>query len=703
MPGISSLILPSFLLDLRTYPRPIPNTRPIMFLTAQIVITRAWLIVIALGFFLLAARFYLRIFRSLILMTVLLLALLGATKVPEFMLQIYPETAAGLCLFLGLNALFFPFAKTWLNRIALIGGIGFLPWLHQRFIPLALSLYVLHLVQALRSKRGRKDALWIGLGLAVIGLGYASYFYAITGNPMPWSLYRLWGTSYTRAAIFPSGFFGYLFDTTSGLLSQFPVFLFALTGMYWGAKHDRGPTGKLLAVVLPYFCLICITPWHGIAWETTRMSLVLFPLFLVFVGYTIRSLFTDTSWPHLVFYSAGLAFLLWNRAHHFWEISLGNVLILPHQVGYIIQSAAVLILFGLAFWGLDLWTKKKRLALPLARIRLYLRECSRRLKGAAFWPRVGKGLAGLGLAIPLLYGFVFTNNWADKTMTSSYFGGIVKISRRPEARLHRKDRPSIGQRRTDKEFIDIFRWDVPFELRPGRRRQSLPLGTRTLSEKCPAGCYRVELEFQEAPPEFTQMSLDFMGETRNIEITSQPGTTRLAAAYLVFQDRFVSPEIVLRYPTPLSQTVKGRMTIFPMPCLVFGKRLIVQLGDNLSPEAITASGSGIYLTFTASTAEVPSTYRLYLSPLESGGGGEKSGAPLALLPLEFQAENERYVRIKLEASAGTWPEGAFLSLSASDALGRPLEGRSAMLPLRDGAGLIPSGLGPTSPPESKRP
>jgi hypothetical protein len=672
MPGISALILPSFLLDLKVFPRSIPNLQPLMFLPAKMVFTRAWLMILALGFFLLVARFYDRVFRSSLILAALLLGLLFLTKVPEFMLQVYPETAAGACLFLGLNALFFPFSRPWPNRLALIAGIGFLPWLHQRFIPLALSLYVLYLFQALGSKRQGKEFLGVSLGLAGIGLGYAYFFYSITGSPMPWSLYSLWGTSYTRPAIFPSGFFGYLFDTSSGLLAQFPVFLFALTGIYWAAKLDRRQTGRLMVVVLPYFCLISITPWHGISWETMRMSLILFPLFLVFVGYTIRALTNHTSWPHLVFYSAGLAFLLWNKTRLFWEISLGNVLVLPHQVGYIIQCAVVLVLFCLALWGLDRWTEKRLGPLPLPRIRRFLQERRLRFKRGKFRPAMGKALVGLGLAFPILYSLIFINNWGDKTLAPSYFSAVAKVRRWPEVHLHRLDRPSIGYKKSDEEFVDLFSWEVPFQLSPGEQRQSVRFGPRILFAKCPAGCYRVDLEFYDPPEALTNLSLDFRHETRQIEVNPRPGTTTVSATYLVFEDMFISPEFVLRYATPLSRAVKGKMLFSPVPCVIFGKKLILQPGDDLSREALRTHGSRTYLTLTAYARKVHSTYVFRLSPLEGASDG--------VVAVDFRTGSQQRLSFPLDVPGSPWPENGVAAFSASDGSGRSLKARRDWLP-----------------------
>ncbi len=683
MPGISALILPAYLIDLKIHPRTIPNTQPLMFLPARMTVTRAWLMVLAVVFFLLLARFYHHLFRSRFLALFLLLALVAATRIPEFLLQVYPETAAGICLFLGLNALFFPFARAWTNRAALVAGIGLLPWFHQRFIPIALSLYVLFLIHNRKAGRRGREFAAVSLPLAVIGLGYAAYFYLITGNPMPWSMYSLWGTSYTRAAIFPSGFFGYLFDTSSGLLAMFPVLLFALTGVYWGLKKERRTAGKLLAVILPYFALICITPWHGLAWETTRMSLVLIPLFLVFAGFTLRALADETSIAHLLFYGAGLSFLLLNKGGKIWKISLGNILVQPHQVGEIVQSAVVLVLFFGLLWVLDRWTPNTLRPLPFPVWGRKIRTAARTLQRTTALPLLKKGIVGLCLAVPFLYGLIYINNWNDKTLAPSYFPSLAKIGRISDLRLVSRTAGKPSWSKSEEGFGSLFPGDIPFELFPGQTRKSLSFGPGGFLEKCPAGRYWLSVEFADAPADLTALFLDFAGETWKLILEPGAGTKSAAVTHLLFKDLYLAPEAVLRFSDPVSGRVRGKLHFAPIPSYVFDGRLILMPGDDHSPRPIRSIGPRLFLTLTAITGVPGLEASFDVSVIDPAAGEGESRKPFRSFPLDLGKTVGRRFNFPLDIDGTLPPAGASLALAVVDEKGRRFRAKSVAFPSGD--------------------
>ncbi|MGB9004817.1 MAG: hypothetical protein WCB96_03740, partial [Candidatus Aminicenantales bacterium] len=348
--------------------------------------------------------------------------------------------------------------------------------------------------------------------------------------------------------------------------------------------------------------------------------------------------------------------------------------------GYIIQCFFVLVFFFVILQALDLWTKKKLGPLPAPKILRFLQEGFPRIKRAALWPVLGKVLLGLGLAFHLVYVLIFIKNWDDRALAQSYFSAIVKVGRSPQVLLHRPGQPSTARGKMDKKFIDIFEWTVPFELRPGQQRKSIRLGPAFFFDRCPPGCYKVDLEFYDPPPDLSLLSLDFMRETREMTVIPLPGKAIISTIYLVFQDMFVSPEFVMRYEARLARAVKGRMIFFPIPSLVFENKLMVRLAEGLYPSCIRSSGPHTYLGFMANARKDNSTFRFHLSLRESPeGGGGATEIPLGTYPVKFWNRGRHKFDIRLDQPGRAWPEEGTVVFSVSDARGRPMDCRSVWL------------------------
>lgn len=681
MPGTSFLILPGFLADLKTFDRVIPNAQALQFLPYQLNYTRVLLFILAMGIFFFAARLFDRLFQSRVILTVLLLTLIFASPLPRYMLQIYPEVPAAFFTLLALNALLFPFKRKWLNSVSFIIGIGFLPWLHQRFIPLVAGLFAIFLYQEIIQERNWKKALFITLACGVVSLPYFYYFYAITGNPLPTSMYSLWGTSYTRPAMFPSGFFGYLFDTSTGMIFLFPWVILALAGIYWGLKLDRKRILRLLALFLPYFCLISMTPWHGIVEETRRIAAVLFPLFLIFLGYAIRAFIRRPSYRHLFFYLACLVVIFLNKEYHFWEIRLGNVLILPFQAPQIIQCFFVLAFFYLAIFGLDKWKEKETFLFPVQKISSSLRRLSSRMKAVLSSKVLVTSFCVLGIFIHCSYVLVFINNWNDQALAMSVFASLDKVNRSPGVLLHRKGEPSTALQKKDKDFIDIFKRVKSFELLPGEKEKSIPLGNPLFYEMLSIGCYRADLEVKGLPPDFKILMLDFMREVRKIQFTPVSDKDIASTVYLVLKNTCISPEMRILSDTPFTKRVKGTLTFYPVPSLVFGKTLMARLVEGLYPDCIQEVGPNSYvLSFFANSGKDNQTFKFQLYFLEhSNEVAGKNELLLTSYSKEFFDRGRYRVDIAFELPQGISRHKYYIALKVSDGRDRLLKGQSIWL------------------------
>ena len=190
-------------------------------------------------------------------------------------------------------------AQRWLVALCL----AFLPWLHSRFlfIALGLGLYLAFnlwttnrdsLRQAAGSLRERLSALPAVAALALpIGLSaalYLGYNVYVYDSPLP--NYADHSGSGTPAEIF-GAFFGIWLDQQWGLLNHAPVYLLALAALLAGAYHagstiEASPTasgsrrlmGRLQAAGSRLWHVI-----HGLSWHWPL--LITLPYFLLVVQY----------------------------------------------------------------------------------------------------------------------------------------------------------------------------------------------------------------------------------------------------------------------------------------------------------------------------------------------------------------------------------------------------------------------------------
>ena len=203
-----------------------------------------------------------------------------------------------------LNAIFFPFKNRRLNDFFIIIGIGFLPWLHQRFIPLALGLFIAFLFSAKVKRVTFKKVFVISLFLVILSLPYFYYFFSLTGNPSPLSTSKLQGTVHARWNTLPLGFFGHFFHPKFGHFWAYPWTILFFFGIYWGFKKNWKLAIALFSIFIPYY-LMCsaAVPWAGPTYLLPgRFLVAIHPLFLIFCGFTIQDLSQRFSYPKLSFY-----------------------------------------------------------------------------------------------------------------------------------------------------------------------------------------------------------------------------------------------------------------------------------------------------------------------------------------------------------------------------------------------------------------
>ena len=157
-------------------------------------------------------------------------------------------------------------------------AVTLLPWLHTRFVIVALGLGVMCLLR-LWPLGARRAALFATVP-ALGALAWFGFFWVIYGTPNPVAQWGGGGDS--QLAWIPSGLGGALFDQQFGLLPYAPVLLFGFAGLVYGTSVGwrRSTRVQIVAfVVLPYLAAATsYAMWWGGSSIPARLLTVLLPV-----------------------------------------------------------------------------------------------------------------------------------------------------------------------------------------------------------------------------------------------------------------------------------------------------------------------------------------------------------------------------------------------------------------------------------------
>ena len=176
--------------------------------------------------------------------------------------QFYPEMLGALALALAVRALVFrPWWKTataaWMGLL-----LAFLPWLHQKFLPVWAVLAVMALLKLVDEMAPLRALVLLLAPPAVSGVLFALYNFAITGSARPDALYLAWGPAGVSSARMGQGLLGLLLDARYGILPYAPVYALAAGGLL---LPDRG--ASLLRRALPAMAAYYVTVASADNWS----------------------------------------------------------------------------------------------------------------------------------------------------------------------------------------------------------------------------------------------------------------------------------------------------------------------------------------------------------------------------------------------------------------------------------------------------
>jgi hypothetical protein len=618
LPGLSVLIFPGFFLDLSFFPEDPEISDPFLSLKgfpSKLFFTRLWLLAIGLLSFLFFARLIYKFFGSIFLLVLLPLLYIFCSPVPKFMFQLYPEFAACFFTLLVLNAILFPFKIRYSSEIFVILGLGFLPWLHQRFIFLAFSLYLIFVIREIFIQKKYKKFLIVTLLLIIMSLPYLYYFYSITGSPMPNSMHKLYGTTFTRVGMFPLGFFGHLFHHSKGIIWLFPWTALAFIGIYRGLKSDRTNALMLLLLLAPYFLMTCFhIAWHGMVREPGRYLVAIFPLLLFFLGYTIQTFMKRPTYPQLFLYFFILTFILLNTKFWFLFFNFGGPYIKNSQLIQMVICVSIIGLCSLLVavtngldkrkWSQIFWEKH------LGYLKRYSHEKARRFSPI----KTRKCISYLLLFLWMAYLVVYMGNWNKKMMAFPLISTLNRMKSTGYIRLIEIENPMEIIKKTDNRFIQIFRNTYGFLLKSSPEKTQISLGKTPFYERIPRGCYKVNITTDNHFEKNMNIALQFMQTKKELKFRKEKNAYVASATFFLYQDRYISPNFYLECENLGSKKISGTLEIAPLPSLNYGKNLILRPIPISNPKTVRKKGEDQYnLVFVANTdkAKVNIKFLLY--------------------------------------------------------------------------------------------
>lgn len=226
--------------------------------------------------------------------------------------QFYPEVPAALLLAWGVRRLALGHALDTRACLGLGLAVAALPWLHQKYMPLAAALALWALVAAVDPLARARALAALALPPLVSAALVALYNFALTGSPRPDALFRALGREGVSLAHFGQGALGLACDARYGLLPYVPFLLLAGAGLWHAPTRVLRAAAPVAAVY--YATVAAAENWTGSISNLGRFLLPLIPLAAACAAPALRAVARPAALAlvlMLAAWSARLATLLW--------------------------------------------------------------------------------------------------------------------------------------------------------------------------------------------------------------------------------------------------------------------------------------------------------------------------------------------------------------------------------------------------------
>jgi hypothetical protein len=215
----------------------------------------------------------------------------GFALLPPFLFyfhQFYPEMLGALLLAGAFRTLALQPGRLATHSWRLGWLLAALPWLHQKFLPVWLTLVATALFVGWRQARDEPRWRWTaGVLVPTLVSLYltALYNFAITGSVRPDALFLAWGPGGVSSQKLGQGFLGLLLDARYGILPYVPVLLLAAAGLVLGGARRFAPV--LPAAFVYYLTVASADNWSGAVCNLGRYVMPVVPLGVGLAGIAV--------------------------------------------------------------------------------------------------------------------------------------------------------------------------------------------------------------------------------------------------------------------------------------------------------------------------------------------------------------------------------------------------------------------------------
>lgn len=202
--------------------------------------------------------------------------------------QFYPEMLGALGMAIVLRLLLFvprySVAMCWLLGVLL----AFLPWLHQKFLPIWAVLVVMALVRFVDEMVTIRALAGLLLPQILTLFLTALYNFAITGSVRPDALFLAWGPGGVTTARMGQGLLGLLLDARYGILPYAPLYLLAAGGLLMAGRGASRLRWALPAVAVYHLTVASADNWSGAVCNLGRYAMPATVLFIALAAIALE-------------------------------------------------------------------------------------------------------------------------------------------------------------------------------------------------------------------------------------------------------------------------------------------------------------------------------------------------------------------------------------------------------------------------------